>query len=121
MNRYMILPLLLQPIVENAIVHGLERKEEKGHVSIIIEREKEDKLIVTVKDNGGGIDDKKLEQMNQLMNEKRTDDSSSIGLYNINQRVKLFYGEAYGVVVKSELMKGTSVSVLLPLKYGSEE
>lgn len=121
MDRYMILPLLLQPIVENAIVHGLEGKEEKGHVSIIIEREKEDKLIVTVKDNGGGIDDKKLEQMTQLMSEKRTDDSSSIGLYNINQRVKLFYGEAYGVVVKSELMKGTSVSVLLPLKYGSEE
>lgn len=121
MDQYVILPLLLQPIVENAIVHGLEGKEGKGHVSIIIEQEKEDKLIVTVKDNGGGINEEKLEQMNRSLNEKRADDGSRIGLYNINQRVKLFYGEAYGVSIKSELLKGTSVSVVLPLKYGGEE
>lgn len=121
MDQYVILPLLLQPIVENAIVHGLEGKEGKGHVSIIIEQEKEDKLIVTVKDNGGGINEEKLEQMNRSLNKKRADDGSRIGLYNINQRVKLFYGEAYGVSIKSELLKGTSVSVVLPLKYGGEE
>lgn len=121
MERYAILPLLLQPIVENAIVHGLEGKEGKGHVSIIIEQEKEDKLIVTVKDNGEGIDQERLSQMNRLLNEKRTDDGSGIGLYNINQRVKLVYGEMYGVSIKSELLKGTSVSVTLPLKYDSEE
>lgn len=115
-EKCLILPLLLQPVVENAIIHGLEGKEEKGHISIIIEKEKENRFTITVKDNGGGMDEEKLQQINSLMNDRRTDDSSSIGLYNINQRIKLFYGEEYGVSIKSELHKGTSISLTLSVK-----
>lgn len=120
MDRFVILPLLLQPVVENAIVHGLEGKEEKGHISLIIEREKEDKIIITVKDNGKGIGSEKLEQLGRSIREKSLDDSSSIGLHNIDQRVKLFYGEEYGLTITSELFKGTCVSLVLPFGEDGE-
>lgn len=120
LKNYRILPLLIQPVVENAIVHGLEGVAEDGHISIILEKEK-DELLITVRDNGDGMDEERLEQLRKNINKRKKDDSVSIGLYNINQRIKARYGAAYGMQIKSERFKGTSVTLVLPAMRSNEE
>lgn len=109
-----ILPLLIQPIVENAFVHGLENKKEKGKIVINIYNNNNNSIIV-VTDNGFGIPPDKLAQIN---NDFASDDNKtrrSIGINNVNQRIKLFYGKEYGLNVESEVDKGTKVTILLPM------
>ncbi len=117
-ESYNILPLLIQPIVENAVGHGLKDMDKNGHVSIIIEYDKERKLVVTINDDGLGMTGEEVAELNASLNEKRTEDdekgASSIGLYNINQRIKLYYGEEYGLFIRSQKGKGTSVVLTLP-------
>ena len=110
-----VLPLLLQPIVENAIVHGLDEVEHEGMISIEIARRGEDKLAITISDNGCGMSDKELLRLNEKISTPHKDLKKSIGLYNTNQRIKLCYGEQYGLNVQSALNEGTSITVLLPL------
>ena len=112
-----ILPLLLQPIVENALVHGLEEKEEGGMITLQVERcgGSED-IRITISDNGCGMDEATLAQLRRDIEEKNPEKKESIGLYNINQRIKLCYGEQYGMAVQSELEKGTAVSITISMK-----
>ena len=112
-----ILPLLLQPIVENALVHGLEEKEEGGMITLQVERcgGSED-IRITISDNGCGMDEATLAQLRRDIEEKNPERKESIGLYNINQRIKLCYGEQYGMAVQSELEKGTAVSITISMK-----
>lgn len=118
-EKYVILPLLLQPIVENAIVHGLENKKEKGHISIIVEKDKEGYYTITVNDNGEGIPSEEMDKLNKSLN-GRKNKVSSIGLYNINQRIRMCYGEMYGLTIKSEIYRGTTVSMILPEAINNE-
>ena len=125
MENIFVLPLLLQPIVENAILHGLEEKETDGRVMISIyhdeETEQGEFLMIDVSDNGCGMDAEtlaKLQKSIELHDESR---SRSIGLYNINQRIKLSYGAEYGVEITSEPERGTMVRVKFPLERAVEE
>lgn len=103
-------PLLLQPIVENAVKHGVFEKVEGSTVEIIaIDNEKETELIV--KDNGVGMDEELLES---LLDDK--DNSTGIGLKNVNNRLKNMYGKDYGLIIKSELGYGTTVKIRIPKK-----
>jgi len=104
-----ILPFLIQPIVENSIIHGLEEKEEKGIININIKKE-EDKLIISVEDNGVGMSQEEVEAIfnNEDLSGKK------IGLKNTMERIKLFYGEEFGLRVQSEIGKGTRVDIILP-------
>lgn len=122
MEQLRILPLLLQPIVENAIVHGLEAKESVGWVWLKFYISNQ-VLYIDISDNGSGMDEETLEKVNhKVQNYTRERHTSSIGLYNINRRIKLNYGEAYGLQVFSTLGKGTKVCVTLPvLEVISEE
>ena len=110
-----MLGLLLQPVAENAIVHGLEDRESGGKVVIDVHRIGE-YLVVDISDNGRGIDKEELEILNRRLSiyegEERTE---SIGLYNINRRIKLSYGEDYGIQIESAPGEGTKVSVTIPL------
>lgn len=114
-----VLPLMLQPIVENAILHGLEEKEENGKISISIYRSEEAEagefLIMDVSDNGCGMDTEALEKLRKNIELHDESRSRSIGLYNINQRIKLSYGAEYGMEITSELERGTMIRVKLPL------
>lgn len=111
----MILPLLLQPIVENAILHGLEEKETGGLIRIILERTTQKKCIqITIIDNGCGMSSETLERLRQDIETKNPEKKESIGLYNINQRLKLCYGEEYGMQISSAYEKGTSISITIP-------
>lgn len=116
-GKLRMLPLLLQPIVENAIVHGLEGNENRGYVWIAI-YVRDGKLCIDISDNGGGMDEETLEKVNRkVQNYTRERHTSSIGLYNINRRIKLNYGEEYGLQIYSTPGEGTKVSVLLPVLY----
>lgn len=117
---YQILPLLLQPIVENAVVHGLESLEARGYAQLHISL-KEDVLNITIQDNGCGIDEETLARIQHNINFHDPEDSRSIGLYNINQRIKLCYGDAYGMQIKSREGMGTTVTLFLPAQNINED
>ena len=108
------MPLLLQPIVENAIVHGLETRERDGRVWFCV-YVIDEVVYVDVSDNGCGMDEETLQQvMSKVQNYERKRRKSSIGLYNINRRIKLNYGEQYGLSVQSTPGEGTMVRVTFP-------
>ena len=118
-----ILPLTIQPIVENAVVHGLESVEENGHITITImkmgaseDEEKEtdsDDIVICVKDNGPGMDAEELSKLRENISHHDSADTHSIGLYNINRRVKLLYGDNYGLTIDSFPGHGTVVMLYI--------
>lgn len=107
-----IMPLIIQPVVENAFIHGLETKEGEGEIRIIVERT--DRLRIHVIDDGIGMPKEKLEEIKESLNDTMKLDRSHIGLSNVNQRIKLLYGEEYGIYIDSEVRKGTTVIIELP-------
>lgn len=109
---YSILPLLLQPVVENAVVHGLETASGVGRIVIEI-REEGGVLRISITDNGNGMDRRQLEAIVEGLDAEQMP-RSSIALYNIHQRIRLRYGSDYGVTVKSEPGQGTCVTLILP-------
>ncbi|TDL34255.1 sensor histidine kinase [Jeotgalibacillus sp. S-D1] len=110
-HDYIKIPkLTIQPIVENAIQHGLEEMLTECHISINIWPLGEE-IEIVVEDNGPGIEERKMEGI--YKGEIRSK-SSGIGLKNINERIKLMFGEQYGITIESEVGKGTKVKILLP-------
>lgn len=117
-----ILKFLIQPLVENAIFHGLEKKKSKGQ--IVLNIKKQDSFIyIQVEDNGVGIAKDQLELLKSRLLGTSKDyinrnDYESIGLENVNYRMKDYYGQEYGLVIESELNKYTTVSFYIPLFEG---
>ncbi len=109
-----ILPLIIQPIVENAVVHGLESKVDNGIININIYVENT-AVHVTVKDNGVGINEADLKKIFMYMDMPEDTPGKKIGLRNIHQRIKHYYGENFGVAVSSHLNTGTVVDITIPL------
>jgi two-component system sensor histidine kinase YesM len=104
--------LILQPLVENAVLHGLENKEGKGLVSINGYKKGND-LIFEIIDDGVGIDAEKVKAINAGHDFHSS--SASIGIQNINRRVKLYYGDEYGLLIESEKNKGTKIILKMPI------
>jgi two-component system sensor histidine kinase YesM len=106
--------LTLQPIVENAIIHGLENKAGMGRLRVVGQRDGQ-RFLIKIEDNGCGIPEERLRSL-------LTVDSSrpnSIGLYNVNKRLKLFFGDGYGLEIESVAGRGTRVIILLPWIKGA--
>lgn len=112
--EYSILPLLLQPVVENAVVHGLENLNEDGQIYIGIFLTDKEMLRISVCDNGGGMTPETLEELQRKLDTPELNPRSSIGLYNINQRIRLCYGQEYGMKLESEYGTGTRVILYIP-------
>ncbi len=112
-NKYEILPLLVQPIIENAFIHGLEGKIGAGHIKCHIYSNQE-QLYIIVEDNGLGIEEEKLTMLIASLEEGK-EGISRVGLRNIYERIKLYYGKAYGIKIESRLNEGTKVIMNLPL------
>lgn len=108
---YLVPKLILQPFIENSFFHGFPSGEE-GRIEIFIKEENEN-LNIRIIDNGVGIESDKLEDMK---NSKKPSSKglSGIGVNNVNDRIKLIYGNDYGISIKSEVGKGTEIIVLLP-------
>jgi two-component system sensor histidine kinase YesM len=109
--------MLLQPIVENAVFHGLEAKMDKGLLKIQAYVNAVNDLVVIVEDDGMGIDEDILNEINSNLKNKKTDvlENTSIGIFNVNNRIKLTYGDAYGISVESVAGKGTKVVLKIPV------
>ncbi len=112
--------LTLQPIVENSIYHGLEQKLGPGIVHIKVEATK-DRLIVTISDNGLGISEDKVAKLNHKLRAVSIDDmqpeiaaAGGIALVNVNSRIKLLFGDEYGLYIYSILNEGTDVEITIP-------
>jgi two-component system sensor histidine kinase YesM len=116
-----ILKLSLQPLVENAIIHGLRPLGNKGTVQITVERTETNNLTITVYDNGVGIDEAAVERLNRSLQESEGATGKSIGLKNVHERVRQSCGEAYGIVVQSRKQIGTAVLILYPLRTKEAE
>ncbi|UOQ85116.1 cache domain-containing sensor histidine kinase [Gracilibacillus salinarum] len=116
---YYIFPLLIQPIVENAIIHGLEPKEDSGFIQLTIEEE-DHYIQIEVKDNGVGIKrDTLVEIRERLDDQEYLSDGNSIGLHNVHQRLQLYYGERFGVAIDSIVGLGTTMTLRIPkIKQG---
>ncbi len=103
--------LVLQPLVENAIYHGLKYKEEKGKLFIKAYEQGND-VAVEIADNGVGMSDKTLAHI--FDKHKVNYQSNGIGVYNVQRRLKLAFGSAYGLTYDSVEGEGTMVTVLIP-------
>jgi two-component system sensor histidine kinase YesM len=106
--------LTLQPLVENAIVHGLENQLGKGKLRILGQREG-DKVKLLVEDNGCGITSEKIKSLYEINIAVR---NHGIGFYNVHKRVQLFFGDSFGLDVFSIEQKGTRITVNLPFERG---
>ena len=114
-----IIKFVLQPIVENYFVHGIQRDRNDNMVQIRAER-KGDTLYLYVRDNGCGMEPEKLAQKNRELKENRKpeDKKESIGIFNVNRRIKAVYGEQYGIYM--EAVKTGGLQVVLTIKTEGE-
>ena len=107
------LKLMLQPLVENALYHGIKNKRGMGHISIRGEAGEKD-FTITVTDDGIGIDETRLRQVQSGIQNKVLTGKDFYGLYNVCERIRLNFGEEYGIFIESVYGEGTSVRVILP-------
>lgn len=110
-----VLRFILQPIVENAIIHGLSHQKSKGLLEISIEKQGGD-LVITIADNGAGMTAQRLESLSDYINDREVglNTPTSIGIKNVHQRIKLSCGQEYGISIQSELNRGSCFTIKLP-------
>lgn len=110
--------ITLQPLVENAIYHGIDRLVDEGEIKITVKEAEDDQndILMIVEDNGVGMSE---EQCRKILCKERSD-SSGIGVKNVNDRLKIYFGKKYGLTVKSELDVGTVMTARIP-KIAKEE
>lgn len=125
-SSFIVPKLILQPIVENAYVHGIKPKEGSGAIHIDTEKS-EKELVISVMDNGIGMSKEEVDRITGLLEGdaigiKNEHNWQSIGLKNVHDRVRYLYGKEYGLRISSSEMVGTIVSIVLPLngEEGSE-
>lgn len=111
-NHYLIPKLILQPIVENALYHGLKPYEYNGEINIYIKKIKNN-ILIEIIDNGIGIKKELLDKINY--NLQNSIESEHYGLYNVNERLILSFGKNYTINIKSKYNNGTKVIILLPI------
>jgi two-component system sensor histidine kinase YesM len=110
-TEYMTIKNIIQPIVENSIVHGVANMLDQCYISVRVYSE-DQKLIVKVKDNGSGISPATLRKIL----DPKPGSKSGIGIYNVNKRIQLMYGNEYGLKYESEPDEGTTVYIIQPLE-----
>lgn len=108
-----VLPLLLQPVVENAVVHGLEAVEGIGLIRVSVSLTGQT-LQITVRDNGRGMVPEELRRVRSMLQSPEPDPDASVALYNIHRRLGLCYGKEYGVCLESADGSGTCVKLTMP-------
>ncbi|MBU5270289.1 cache domain-containing sensor histidine kinase [Clostridium cochlearium] len=111
-EQYLVPKLIVQPLVENSIYHGLKLQQQKGMINVSVFSE-HGFLFIKVLDNGLGMNNEKLIALRKNLSESIETDH--YGLYNINERLKLAFGEKYSIEIKSKFKIGTEVLLKIPL------
>lgn len=115
-EKFKIPKLILQPIVENAIVHGIENMVGNGIINIYGALSN-DNIILTVTDNGLGINEERIKTiLSAAEHSHRANKHTNIGLRNVDRRIKIYYGEEYGVQIQSREGHGTTVTLSFPIE-----
>ena len=112
LTGYLCNKITLQPLIENAIYHGLDRMVDEGEIKITLKKAQDgsDDILFAVSDNGVGMTE---EQCKKILKKEKSN-SSGIGVKNVNDRLKIYFGDKYGLSIKSELDEGTEVTVRIP-------
>lgn len=115
LHEYQILKMTLQPLVENALYHGIKNKRRLGHIQVK-GRKENDTLVFQIYDDGMGIRPEKLEYIKKVISGdiQDHDNPSGFGLFNVEQRVRLNYGARYGIRINSAYREWTEVTVTIP-------
>lgn len=108
---YKSLKILLQPFVENAIYHGIRNSPENGFIAIR-GMERDNQIVFEVEDNGLGMSEEQLSRI--LMADDGDSTGKGIGISNVNERIKLYFGDEYGIQIRSRLEEGTCVTITIP-------
>ncbi|MBQ6589825.1 MAG: sensor histidine kinase [Butyrivibrio sp.] len=111
--NYSIPKITIQPIVENALYHGIKNRRGGGKITIT-GAENENGFAIHVRDNGAGMDENRLKEVRDSLLQDSSDKSAIYGLYNVNERIRLNFGDEYGITIDSKLDKGTDVTIYLP-------
>lgn len=110
-EKYKTIKFVLQPIIENSIFHGLNHEEKNGKITIQIDKRLEE-IVYTIQDNGRGMSEETISQL--LKAETSEAGFNGIGLRNVNERIKNYFGEQYGLSVSSEISQGTTITIEIP-------
>ena len=115
-----ILKLTLQPLVENALYHGIKNKRGGGTIWVRARRADHDLVLLEVHDDGVGFTPYKIAKINSAITDHSDDkilqSESGFGLENVHKRIQLYYGKQYGLSIQSQYLEGTSVTVTIPLQ-----
>ncbi|MGV2962365.1 cache domain-containing sensor histidine kinase [Paenibacillus sp. AGC30] len=122
LRNLFVLKLLLQPLIENAIYHGIKGRRGPGHIRVEARLE-HNRLLLTVQDNGAGMSNERLAEMQQLLEAPLASleasspgmTGKSYGMLNVQARLRLSFGDEYGIVLESQEGEGTSVTIIHPL------
>ena len=114
-DQLMIPKMILQPFIENAFFHGFPEGQ-NGEIFVCV-REKAEKLIVEIIDNGVGMDERQVNELENGKSSRKSEHFTGIGINNIRDRLKLIYENQYELKIKSLLGEGTTVTVVLPIQH----
>lgn len=110
---FMIPKITIQPLIENALYHGIKNKRGGGNITISTRNEGDD-LVISVTDNGIGMTDERLAEVTEGLSGDQPADNAIYGLYNVNERIKLKFGNKYGITLHSVFGEGSTCDILLP-------
>ena len=111
--EYSIPKITIQPVVENALYHGIKNRRGLGRI-IVKAADEGEKMVIRVEDDGIGMDEERLLEVRKALSENATESGQVYGLYNVNERIRLNYGEDYGITIESTKGVGTCVMISLP-------
>ncbi len=112
-HEYMIPKITIQPLIENALYHGIKNKRGGGMIRITAKRDGDD-FMISVTDNGIGMTPERLEEVRSVLTSDAPSDNTIYGLYNVNERIKLKFGSKYGISLDSVYNEGSTCNILLP-------
>lgn len=114
-KSYSIIKICLQPIIENAVYHGIKPKGREGLLKIRGEISGNGEILFRIRDNGVGMNPFRLADINRKLNDRENQMEDHIGIYNVNQRIKIVFGKEYGLSIESEENLGTEVLIKIPM------
>ena len=118
-----MLKMTLQPLVENALYHGIKNKRGKGTIRITGQKINDRHIVMTIEDNGMGMPEDVLARLSDRLNQlpletAHRDEKDGFGLFNVQQRIRLYYGSEYGLQLTSEQGHGTTIHIHFPVQRG---
>lgn len=118
LTQFPVIRLILQPLIENCIYHGFETKEGRGHVMVNVS-DSQDQIIIEIVDDGLGTDQETLKKIqSNLVSAQKPGENCSVGIYNVNERLRLYYGSKASMIFQSIENKGTTIVIHYPKERG---